>query len=64
MEEVCMNLNVIANEIRQHQKSAVEMDKITTLYPSITIEVHIKFKQSTRKKSWMMVINLLAGKWG
>jgi len=29
--------NVIANEIYHHQKSTVEMDKISTRYPSITI---------------------------
>src|SRR4051812_24849693 len=50
MEEVSMNLNVIANEIRQHQKSAVEMDKITTRYPSITIEDAYKIQEMNTEK--------------
>jgi len=45
-----MNLNVIANEIRRHQKSAVEMDKITTRYPSITIEDAYKIQEMNTEK--------------
>jgi 2-oxo-3-hexenedioate decarboxylase len=38
MENVSMNLNVIANKIYQHQKNAVELDKISIKYPSITVQ--------------------------
>ena len=45
-----MNLNVISNEIYHHQKSAVEMDKISTRYPSITIEDTYKIQETNMKK--------------
>ncbi|WP_413300088.1 fumarylacetoacetate hydrolase family protein [Bacillus sp. 1P10SD] len=45
-----MNLNVISNEIYNHQKSAVEMDKISTRYPSITIEDAYKIQETNMKK--------------
>ncbi|WP_223820773.1 2-keto-4-pentenoate hydratase [Bacillus sp. S3] len=50
MENVSMNLNVIANEIYRHQKSAVEMDKISTRYPSITIEDAYKIQEINMEK--------------
>ncbi|MGG3564816.1 fumarylacetoacetate hydrolase family protein [Neobacillus rhizosphaerae] len=45
-----MNLNVISNEIYHHQKSAVEMDKISTRFPSITIEDAYKIQETNMKK--------------
>lgn len=50
MENVNMNLNVIANEIYHHQKSAVEIDKISTRYPSITINDAYKIQKTNMKK--------------
>lgn len=45
-----MNLTVIANEISHHQKSAVEMEKITTRYPSITIDDAYTIQEINMKK--------------
>lgn len=50
MENVSMNLNIIANEIDHHQKSAVEMDKISKRYPSITIEDAYKIQEINMQK--------------
>lgn len=40
-----MKLNDIANEIYQHQKSAVEMDKISTKYSFITLKDAYKIQE-------------------
>lgn len=45
MGNVSMNLNVVANEIHHHQKSAVDMDKISTRHPSMTIEDAYKIQE-------------------
>ncbi|KKK39093.1 4-oxalocrotonate decarboxylase [Mesobacillus campisalis] len=45
-----MDLNVIANEIYRHQKSAKEMDKISIRYPSITIEDAYKIQEINMEK--------------
>lgn len=45
MGNVSMNLNEVANEIHHHQKSAVEMDKISKRHPSMTIEDAYKIQE-------------------
>jgi 2-oxo-3-hexenedioate decarboxylase len=46
----CMDLHVIAKEIYSHQKSAVEMSKISTRYPSLTIEDAYKIQEINTEK--------------
>jgi 2-oxo-3-hexenedioate decarboxylase len=45
MENMSLDLNVIANEIYHHQKSALEMDKISTRYSFITLEDAYKIQE-------------------
>lgn len=45
-----MNLNLIANEIYHHQKSAVDMEQISVRYPTITIEDAYKIQEINIEK--------------
>jgi 2-oxo-3-hexenedioate decarboxylase len=46
-----MNLNVIANEIYHHQKSSIEMEKISTRYPAITVSDAYKIQEINMKRN-------------
>lgn len=50
MKNMNIKLNAIANEIYHHQKSAVEMEKISTHYSSITIEDAYKIQEINMEK--------------
>ncbi|MBO1515187.1 2-keto-4-pentenoate hydratase [Metabacillus bambusae] len=45
-----MNLHLIANEIHRHQKSALEMEKISLRFPSITLEDAYKIQEINTEK--------------
>jgi 2-oxo-3-hexenedioate decarboxylase len=51
MGNVSMNLNDIANEIYHHQKSAIEMEKISTRYPTITVQDAYKIQEINMEKN-------------
>ncbi|WP_053368858.1 2-keto-4-pentenoate hydratase [Bacillus sp. FJAT-27245] len=59
-----MALTDIANEISRHQKSAVEMDRISTRYPDITIDDAYKIQEMIIEKELQDGGNLAGWKMG
>jgi 2-oxo-3-hexenedioate decarboxylase len=64
MEHKSMNLDLIANEIHQHQKNAREMDKISLRFPFITLEDAYKIQEINTEKELLAGDHFIGWKMG